>query len=78
MNTRKKRELASDVLDNCSFKSPEPKKRKSNKKEPSAKPINLSSSVIKSSDEKVKDVMNKIVLSLRMYLSFLQLLIPPQ
>ena len=54
MNTRKKRELAGDVLDNCSFKSTEPKKRKSNKKEPSAKPINLSSSVVKSSVEKIE------------------------
>ena len=52
MNTRKKCELAGDVLDNCSFKSPEPKEGKSNKKERSTKPINLSSSVVKYSVEK--------------------------
>ena len=77
MNTRKKRKLAGDVLDNCSFKIPEPKKSKSNKKEPSAKLINSSSSVIKASVEKSEKVMNKILLSPSMHLSFLQLLILP-
>ena len=59
MNTRKKRELAGTILDYCSFRSPEPKKRKSSKKEPAAKPTNLSSSGLKSSVEKSEKINEK-------------------
>ena len=49
MTTRKVRKKRGEELENCSFKSPEPKKRKCNKKEHAAKPLNLSSSFVISS-----------------------------
>ena len=49
MSTRKARERRGEELENCSFTSPEPKKRKCNIEEHAAKPLYLSSSFVISS-----------------------------